>query len=201
MNPKVTIEFSYLPSWNDLLAVARYKFAVSALIKKWLLCGEDLACTYAVSQGIEIEDWIEMVSAGKGKDGSRKMKPLQRQRLKKTQLTGPLRLELHIWRADSRIFDCHNVCIKPLLDGMREARLFAVDDVNQIKAVSYIYEGIDRGLAQTNAERQQRKDYIAKAKLAEKRVKREPTRARYRLEFYGIADDQPESPLFAARNT
>lgn len=186
--PRVVIEFDHLPSINDLLAVSRVKFGVSGLIKRWRDIAEAHAVALAHCNDIPTEDYLVWVSAGRDREGNRKQKAEHHERLREVYLTRPLAIELHCWRPDSRIFDVHNIFLKPILDGLHDARLFKTDSVDQIKDVAFVYDGIDKALAQTRAEREQRKAVIADLRRRGRKIKREPVRARYKLEFFELAD-------------
>lgn len=178
------VEFSHLPSINDVLAVSRQKFGISTLIRKWLLIAEERVCKIAKVRGIETETYPETVYAGRNQDGSRKTKEVIRERIKTVLLTQPLDIEIHVWRPDSRRFDCHNIFHKPGLDGFVAARLFVTDDTTQVKSLKMIYEGIDRDLALTKIERTVRANENALRKAKGRKPKRQSTRARFRFEFY-----------------
>lgn len=186
--PRVAIEFDYLPSINDLLAEARYKFGVSKFIKRWREIAERHVVALAGVNNIETENYLVWVSAGKDKLGNKKTKPEGHTRLKEVLLVRPLAIEIRCWRPDSREYDVHNIFHKPIFDGFVDARLFKTDSVKQVKEVACIFEGVDRALAPTSADRAQRAADIAEARLRNRKVKREPMRARFRVELFELAD-------------
>lgn len=186
--PRVAIEFDHLPSINDLLAVSRVKFGVSGLIKRWRDIAERHAVALARTNAIAVESYLVYVSAGRDREGRRRTKPEAHERLCEVLLTRPLAIELHCWRPDSRVYDVHNIFLKPILDGLLDARLFKTDSVEQIKDVAFVFEGVDRELAPTTAERERRKQVIAEARARNRKIRREPVRARYRLEFFELSD-------------
>lgn len=183
------VEFEYLPSINDVLAVSRQKFGISTLIRKWLLIAEEKVCRIAKVRGIETEVYVEWVYAGKDRDGNRKTKPVNRERLKTVLLTQPLDIEIHVWRPDSRRTDVHNIFHKSVLDGFVAARLFRVDDTTQVKSLKMVYEGINRDLALTKIERTVRANENALRVARGRKPKRQSARARFRFEFYEAHDE------------
>jgi hypothetical protein len=179
--PDAMIEFAYLPSWNDILTT----FETRTLLSKWLRTAETEVCNqFAHRHSLEVEPYLWRPRITKK---TRKTPRAEfRRRLKKPFFTGPLAIDVHVWRADAHIYDVHNIALKPILDGFRDARLIVDDSVNQIKEVALIYEGIDSALKLTREERANRSHEQKQRALKKLAPKRMQVRARYVFEFFRL---------------
>jgi len=179
-DPDCVIEFSHLPSWNDLNAISGHIHAKGSFTRKWRGMGEAKVIDFAQANDLKLERYVEWF--GKEKDQSR-----EHVRLVEPYFLRPVAIDCRVWRPDSRPYDVHNVCLKAVLDGFVDARLLIGDDTRFVKEVSFVYEGVDESLALTRTERATRKAVQDARRLKGQNPKRMPTRARFRIEFFKLS--------------
>lgn len=179
-DPDCVIELDHLPSWNDHNAIAGHIQARGSFLRKWRFLGEAKVIDFANEQDLKLETYTERF----GRDNE---KSRERARLALPFFLRPVALDIRVWRPDARPYDVHNICIKPFLDGLVDARLLIGDDVRFIKEASFVYEGIDETLSLTRDERAERKAIQDARRARNKQPRRMPLRARYRLEFFKLS--------------
>lgn len=155
MSQKITtlcVEFSELPSYNNLLSLGRYSGAAQGLLKQWKRRAAEYAIRAARRAGAPVDEWEELTYSKTGREVRTK-----HELISPTLFTEPVRITLHIWRPTARLYDVTNPFIKPVLDGFVEAGLLADDSYKQVPEYTALWRGIDRGLKLSpEAEQRQR---------------------------------------------
>jgi hypothetical protein len=180
VDPDCVIEFSALPSWNDLNAISGHIHAKSAFTRRWRFIGEKKVIEFALAHGLKTETYIDFY--GKDNQYSR-----SRERLVLPFFTRPVAIDCRVWRPDARPYDIDNICLKAAIDGFVDARLIIKDDTRYVKQVTRVYEGVDQTLALTKDEKDARATIQRARALRGKPPKRMPTRARFRVEFFSLS--------------
>lgn len=173
--PIISIEFKYLPSWNDFLAAGDR--AKSGMIKTWRKKGFDAAIRAAKADAIPVEEWTEVTVNDNGKLGH-----LDHAKVK-YPLQGPFHTVVRYWRSSNIRFDSWNLFAKPVVDGMVEAGLFTEDNFTVMPDIDIRFMGVDKSLALSKEARELK----SALKRAGKGKKRSQSPGRYIFEFYHLS--------------
>jgi hypothetical protein len=178
--PLLRIEFLELPSWNDILSVARSRnlrtpSQAETMIAKYRKKGFEKAIFQGERQGWQINRWTEFAISDKGKELT-----IEHARFKQPIYPGRLECILRYWRPTWANYDSFSPISKPVVDGFRDAGVFEDDNFKVIPEVRVMFCGIDKTLVLSDTAKEERRD-----KRAGRKNQRMPTQARFWFDFYG----------------
>lgn len=179
--PDFRLTFRVVPSWNDFLASASNPYMQGTNIKLWRGRGRERTAEAFKEMGLPVIMIRRELRSTDKKTGLPKQEFFEG--LESPFFDEPVACLVRLWRPTAAAYDVHNLVIKPILDGAADVRLIAKDSADAFPQLGFRFEGVDPTLKLTQAERDERKQYLDKWRDKGKNPPRLPLPARIWLDF------------------
>jgi hypothetical protein len=182
--PDLRIKFRLMLSWNDLEVENWEK---RKTIELWRKRGQERFIERMKELSPERVEYYrfhkDYVYRGKAK-----RKLYEGERLKDYLFREPVLLLVRFWKSDETKFDIDNLQLKPIIDGMIDARLLPDDSVEFLPGVFRWYEGIDKTFALSKTELEARSRLRQRKNLRGKTIQLPPPPNKMiYMDFYRIS--------------